>query len=154
MSLYGSATAESARVIGDGSGIHGGGGRLSVPLRLDATAPRCARVVVDGALAEWGLKGVAETAALIVSELVTNAVVHGCEPAALMLYTDPGADGGLLFVEVDDAGPAKPERRAAGFDAESGRGLVLVDALAADWGCEATGGGKRVWASIGIGAAS
>lgn len=150
MSLYASATATTARAVTDGCGVHGVGARISTPIALVPTAPGHARRIVNEALADWGLGHLEDTADLIVSELVTNALLHGQEPAALTLYTDPDADGGLLFIEVDDAGNHAPQLRDAAGDAEGGRGLVLVDALAEDWGTEATGVGKRVWASISL----
>lgn len=150
MSLYASAAAETARTVTDGCGVHGVGARVSTPIALVPTAPGHARRILNEALAEWGYGHIEDAADLIVSELVTNAVLHGAEPAQLTIYTDPGADGGLLFLEVDDAGDHTPELRAASADDESGRGLVLVKALSTDWGVEEIEDGKRVWASIAL----
>jgi anti-sigma regulatory factor (Ser/Thr protein kinase) len=127
--------------------------RVTVALALTVTAPRQARRVLDGALAEWGLGHLAEAADLLTSELVTNAVLHGAEPASLTIYTDREADGGLLFIEVDDANPDTPDLRGTDENAESGRGLMIVEAVAEDWGCDLTEAGKRVWASLAIGSA-
>ncbi|MGW1172140.1 ATP-binding protein [Kitasatospora sp. NPDC002543] len=105
----------------------------------------------------------AETVVLVVSELVTNAVVHtGC-PAVLMLclpVADAGEDadgprqGGRpapLRVEVADASRAAPTPRRAGADedATNGRGLELVELLCERWGWYPDGPGKRVWCEIG-----
>ncbi|MEV7774935.1 ATP-binding protein [Kitasatospora sp. NPDC086791] len=115
----------------------------------------------------------AETVVLVVSELVTNAVVHtGC-PAVLRLclpmtedVTGPDgaavADGTArvdgtaapLRVEVADASRAAPAPRHAGADedATNGRGLELVELLCERWGWYPDGSGKRVWCEIGLGA--
>lgn len=151
MSTYVSSPAATARAVTDGHGVHGISDRVSTPIALVDTAPRQARRILNEALAEWGLGHLADSADLIVSELVTNAVVHGQEPASLTLYVDPRADGGLLFVEVEDAGGTTPVPRVADVDDMDGRGLAIVDAVAEDWGCDPAGTGKRVWASLAIG---
>ncbi|MFJ2867092.1 ATP-binding protein [Kitasatospora sp. NPDC087314] len=105
---------------------------------------------------------VAETVVLVVSELVTNAVVHtGC-PAVLRLCLpveeDPaaGEPPGPLRVEVADASQAAPAPRHAGADedATNGRGLELVELLCERWGWYPDGSGKRVWCEIGAEARS
>jgi anti-sigma regulatory factor (Ser/Thr protein kinase) len=126
--------------------------RVATQFALTPTAPGHARRILDTALAEWGLGYLVDAADLIISELVTNAVVHGEAPAFLTVYTDREADGGLLFIEVDDAKDTVPQERDADDDAETGRGLQIVDAVAEDWGVETAGLGKRVWASLVIGA--
>jgi anti-sigma regulatory factor (Ser/Thr protein kinase) len=126
--------------------------RVSTQFALTRSAPHQARRILDAALAKWGLGHLADAADLITSELVTNAVMHGAEPAFLTIYTDREADDGLLFVEVQDAKDAMPLERDADDDAETGRGLQIVDALAAEWGTEPARLGKLVWASLAIGA--
>jgi anti-sigma regulatory factor (Ser/Thr protein kinase) len=125
--------------------------RVSAAFAIVDTAPMQARRILDGALAEWGLGHLADAADLVMSELVTNAVVHGLGPASLDVYVDRAADGGLLFIEVQDAGGVLPQRRDVGEDSVDGRGLLIVAALAEDWGVEPVGHGKRVWASLSIG---
>ncbi|MFC9324793.1 ATP-binding protein [Kitasatospora sp. NPDC057015] len=109
---------------------------------------------------------IAETLVLVVSELVTNAVVHtGC-PAVLRLLmpvdcttaAGPSPAGGArlfamvgpLRVEVADASQAAPAPRRAGDDedATNGRGLELVELLCDRWGWYPDGSGKRVWCEI------
>ncbi len=99
----------------------------------------------------------AETVVLVVSELVTNAVVHtGC-PAVLRLclpVTEDAREGGPavpLRVEVADASETAPAPRHAGADedATNGRGLELVELLCERWGWYPDGSGKRVWCEIG-----
>lgn len=100
----------------------------------------------------------AETVVLVVSELVTNAVVHtGC-PAVLRLCLPMSDDAaqpgpaGPLRVEVADASRTAPAPRHAGADedATNGRGLELVELLCERWGWYPDGSGKRVWCEIGV----
>lgn len=91
-----------------------------------------------------------ETLVLVVSELVTNAVVHtGC-PAVLRLVfpLDVEAETPAVRVEVADASDTPPQRRCAEGDAVGGRGLELVDCLCDRWGWYPDGSGKRVWCEI------
>lgn len=156
MSPYVSTSDSVTRIIADRRDTTGAAERVSAKLALTKTAPGHARRILDAALAEWGLGHLADAADLITSELVTNAVVHGIGPAGIGFYTDRTADGGLLFIEVEDSSSALPQARPVGEDDEAGRGLVLVDALAEDWGCEplADGQRKRVWASLALTGAS
>ncbi|MCX4747273.1 ATP-binding protein [Kitasatospora sp. NBC_01287] len=88
----------------------------------------------------------AETLVLVVSELVTNAVLHTGRPAVLRLSWPPAA--GPLRVEVADASGSAPAPRHATASATSGRGLELVELLCARWGWYPQGSGKLVWCEI------
>ncbi|MEV7016691.1 ATP-binding protein [Streptomyces sp. NPDC093991] len=92
----------------------------------------------------------AETLILLVSELVTNAVVHtGC-PAVLRLSL-PGADATgevAVRLEVADRSDRAPVPRCVGGEATGGRGLALVDGLADRWGWSTEGTGKRIWCEL------
>jgi len=102
----------------------------------------------------------AETLILLVSELVTNAVVHTGRPAVLRLSVpDAGSGpasgepplGGVVAtvrLEVVDASARAPRPRCAEGDDTDGRGLALVDGLADRWGWSAEGAGKRVWCEV------
>ena len=102
-----------------------------------------ARRFVAAALDGLGARGVHEVAALLTSELVTNAVVH--VGGTIRIRVTGGA--GTVRVGVEDTSPAKPQPREAGDRAVTGRGLNLVEQLAARWGVDDVdgGGGKVVW---------
>ncbi len=95
----------------------------------------------------------AETLLLLISELVTNAVVHtGCPAVLRMLFPeveacDTGANG-TVRVEVADASAKPPAPRHAQGDETGGRGLELVDGLADRWGWEREGAGKHIWCEV------
>ncbi|MFE3071845.1 ATP-binding protein [Streptomyces sp. NPDC059247] len=87
----------------------------------------------------------AETLVLLISELVTNAVVHtGCPAVLRMLF---GAEGGVR-VEVADRSDRPPRPRHAQGEDTNGRGLELVDGLADRWGWEPEGRGKNIWCEV------
>lgn len=82
-----------------------------------------------------------ESAVLLVSEMVTNAVRHGGPP----LVMEVDCDEVSLQVRVRDGSPALPVARTPADDDEGGRGLVLLDLLSHEWGVEHEPGGKAVW---------
>ncbi|MEV5798454.1 SpoIIE family protein phosphatase [Streptomyces collinus] len=99
--------------------------------------------VVDQ-LERWSLTGIAFTAELVVSELVTNAIRYGARPIRLRLIHDAAT----LIVEVSDTSHTAPHlRRAKTFD-EGGRGLLLVAQLTQRWGSRHTAEGKTIWAEL------
>ncbi|MFF8913633.1 ATP-binding protein [Streptomyces sp. NPDC015032] len=90
----------------------------------------------------------AETLILLISELVTNAVVHtGCPAVLRMLFGSTGA-AGTVRVEVADASCRPPQQRHAAGEDTGGRGLELVDGLADRWGWQPEGAGKRIWCEV------
>jgi two-component sensor histidine kinase len=96
----------------------------------------------------WGLAHLADTAALLVSELMTNSVRHARRPCGRLIGTRFERLESGVRIEVHDANDSRPERREVSAEEESGRGLVLVDALTGGhWGVSARDGvGKMVWA--------
>jgi anti-sigma regulatory factor (Ser/Thr protein kinase) len=89
-----------------------------------------------------------DTLVLLVSELVTNAVVHTGRPAVLHLSArGPACAVPVRLEVVDDSGRAPRPRRAADEDT-GGRGLELVELLADRWGWQREGTGKRVWCEL------
>lgn len=96
---------------------------------------------------------VAETLLLLISELVTNAVVHtGCPAVLRMLF--PSAPAAPVRVEVADTSVLPPSPRHADRDETGGRGLELVDGLADRWGWHPEGAGKQIWCEVDRGAAA
>jgi anti-sigma regulatory factor (Ser/Thr protein kinase) len=136
---------------------------LHTSLELGAlpTAVPCARLHARQVLWEWHLDELSETAELIVSELVTNAVqasvgltgsrrsgrwVPGTPPVRLWLSSDKER----VLIQVWDSSDRHPAPQQPGPDVESGRGLLLVESLSAEWGSypPERSSGKVVWALI------
>lgn len=108
-----------------------------------------ARRLLRRHLGVWGMAALADTAELVLSELATNAVRHASGPDDRLIETwfERMPDGSLR-IEVHDADESKPERQEASDYAESGRGLVLVEALTdGRWGVsDRERPGKMLWA--------
>lgn len=139
---------------------------LRTTLTGSPLAPGAARKLVRGALTEWAGLGppgteepgerLAQDVTLVVSELVTNAVVHAGTDVELAcrLEEDPEHPGGCraVVVEVSDRHPSRAPRDGASEPphgaAEYGRGLRLVAALADAWGVTYRRGTKTVWARL------
>ncbi len=102
---------------------------------------RQARRLVGEVVTRLGLPGsVRDDVRLLISELVTNAVLHGEGPVRIEVVVDSA-----ITCRVADGLPALPRPRDAALDDETGRGLLLLDALTDDWGSECTADGKVVW---------
>lgn len=115
-----------------------------VALTRDLQAVRRARALVQQQLAEMGLDDLADDVALVVSELVSNAVLHGGEPIRFSLTAVTTG----VRLAVTDSSANQPIRPLAGTEGMTGRGLQVVEALAVDWGCERLEAGKTVWAVL------
>ncbi|MGW4875675.1 ATP-binding protein [Streptomyces sp. NPDC004262] len=123
-------------------------GRLQCVLPFEATSaevPLLRRAAVRQ-LGQWGLPVVTDEAALLVTELATNVLKHVGEGVSATLILE--WRGERLRVEVHDKSRVVPTLRLAECDAECGRGLHLLTALAADWGTVLTPVGKGVWCEI------
>jgi anti-sigma regulatory factor (Ser/Thr protein kinase) len=124
------------------------------------TATACARLHAGSIAREWGLGELADIIELVVSELVTNAVQASVDHDGRPRYTDEhglacihlrlSTDGAAQLVEVWDENLGLPAPTQPGRDDESGRGLMLIDALAERWGWDLSpsGRGKVVWALV------
>ena len=110
-------------------------------------SPGVARQVARDALTSWQLTHLTDTAVLLISELVTNAVLHAkTDGSALALSLE--VRGRRLRIEVHDGDLHGPRPRVpSGLD-ESGFGFVLVNSLADNWGVRKTAVGKAVWAEL------
>ena len=95
-------------------------------------AVRAARRLLATTLEEWGLPHLVEHGTLLVSELVTNAILHARSDVAVEVRRDPE----VVRVLVHDAAARPPERRRHGPQAVTGRGLGLVEALSLRWGTD------------------
>ncbi|MFF0205775.1 ATP-binding protein [Streptomyces sp. NPDC005017] len=115
----------------------------------DPGAVRTARARVRGQLHIWDLDSVSDIAALLVSELVTNALRHATGPIGVRLVR-PDGPRGTLRVEVSDPLPEPPHERAARPEDESGRGLQLVASSSRRWGTRPGGSGKTVWFELAV----
>ncbi|MCX4744671.1 PAS domain-containing SpoIIE family protein phosphatase/ATP-binding protein [Kitasatospora sp. NBC_01287] len=115
----------------------------TLPLTGEGPMPARARRFTRSTLAAWGLAPLADFAELLVSELVTNALVHAQQPRRLRLFRDR-----MLTLEVADAGRQAPRLRPAGSEDEGGRGMYLINELAHRWGSRPTHDGKVVWAEL------
>ncbi|WP_432157444.1 ATP-binding protein [Streptomyces sp. bgisy153] len=123
------------------------GDRAEWSFPADPGAVRTARAVVRRQLGTWHLDGVSDTAALLVSELVTNALRHATGPIGVRLIRPAPRSGlgDILLVEVSDPLPEPPREREARPDDESGRGLQLVASASRRWGSRPDDTGKTVW---------
>lgn len=122
---------------------------MSVPASRDASielepttanipaARHFVREVLDG----WSI-AYPQAVPLLTSEAVTNAVVH----AGTLVHVHVSVDAGMLRVDVHDSSPDMPEPQEPSRGASGGRGLALIEGLAADWGVEQIqGDGKTLW---------
>lgn len=100
-----------------------------------------ARRFVSATLASWGCDAFDYVATLLVSELVSNVLLHAGTDLDVVLRRP---DGGIR-VEVHDRNHRLPARKHYSITSTTGRGLALVEDLARDWGAEVTAEGKFVW---------
>jgi hypothetical protein len=114
--------------------------RLELP--PEPTSPRLARQFVTTTLVAAGHDDLVDVATLLVTELVTNAVLHA--RTALEVEIGDGATSGVRFA-VSDRSPALPRARHNSIAAATGRGLRMVDTLSGGWHADRTTTGKRVW---------
>ncbi|MEV6650931.1 SpoIIE family protein phosphatase [Streptomyces sp. NPDC051219] len=115
-------------------------------LAIDPREAGRARRLVAAQLDDWGLEEVAETAAMLAGEVVTNALRHAHSRHVELRLVRTAT----LLCEVEDDDHTLPTLLSAGPEAESGRGLRIVSALAREWGTSRTGAGKTVWFELSL----
>lgn len=113
-------------------------------LRPVPASAALARLFVERTLGDWGCNGLLDASRLLVSELVTNAVLHARTDVELSVRLVPRG----VRVEVSDGSSGAPVVRHYEDEAMTGRGLALVEELASTWGVDERAGGKTVWFEI------
>ncbi|MGW7825302.1 ATP-binding SpoIIE family protein phosphatase, partial [Streptomyces puniciscabiei] len=120
--------------------------------RHDLHGVQIARHFIREQLHSWGFDAVADELELMASEVVTNALIHADSSVDLRLREYPDH----LRLEVRDADPTPPvpapimASEEANQTSEHGRGLIIVDGLATQWGNSPSGRGKTVWLEVAI----
>jgi anti-sigma regulatory factor (Ser/Thr protein kinase) len=148
-------TGAEAAFLAGAESADTGGWPLRTYLELAAlpTAVPCARLHAKNVLHEWHIGPLADTVELVVSEIVTNAVrasaavaQHGIGIPTTKVWLT--SDGRRVLIQVWDSDSHRPAPQQADLTAESGRGLLLVQTLSAEWGYYTHDGqaGKIVWA--------
>jgi MEDS: MEthanogen/methylotroph, DcmR Sensory domain len=107
-------------------------------------APRAARHFVLTVLDEWGAGHLRDDAALVVTELTTNAVLHARSSFRVVVSAAPAS----VRISVADDSPVAPGRQDFSLAGNSGRGLGLVSAVCRQWGTTHLEAGKVVWAEL------
>jgi DNA-binding NarL/FixJ family response regulator len=144
------ATALAAEIRAVAAAVAAVGAGTSAALMhvgSDKLAPRAARRFVNDVLTERGFDDVLDTVELLVTEVVTNAVVHARSEADVVVRLLPGA----VRVEVRDGDDSFPVRRSSRLDQPGGRGFELVEQLSRSWGIDMLDVGKRVWFEVPAG---
>jgi len=153
MSIAASMHPDSARTDSDRAGeepVRTAG--LDLPAAPESAG--AARHFAHAILVEWRLPALADDVDLVISELITNALLHAradrrVSPHAIVRL-DLEYAGDSLVCRVADGSALPPAPEQAGDTAESGRGLLLVEALSAAWGWSHEAHGKVVWARFDV----
>jgi anti-sigma regulatory factor (Ser/Thr protein kinase) len=129
--------------------------RSHLELAALPSAVACARGHVRSVVLEWGMPDLADTAALVTTELVTNAIraseslrINAALDIVPVVRISLVSDRVSILLRVWDGGDGTPVRHDAGPADESGRGLMIIDTLGAEWGAYRTPDGKIVWVII------
>lgn len=132
---------DEAREAGIATGDPDDHRRAQIDLPANLASGSRARVFLADHLCRWEVETLLDTAQLLTTELVANAVIHARSAVSVTARLAPDR----LRVEVADTGAGALAMREAGPDDTGGRGLLLIEALAAAWGTSADGDGKLVW---------
>lgn len=139
---HGTVGGGVGRLHGDSAHPRVKSSTVSVTLDAAPAAAGLARQLLADACRSAALPAhLSEDAVLLISELVTNVVIHGGAQARVSVTTD---DGGVR-VDVSDDGRGRPQIPAPDPLAEHGRGLLLLEACATCWGVHDNHPGKTVW---------
>jgi anti-sigma regulatory factor (Ser/Thr protein kinase) len=111
-----------------------------------ASAPQLARTFLRATLETWELDGFGAVTELLASELVSNVVVHVKSPMTLRATRKPST----IRIEVEDPSPTLPQLQHADTSQPSGRGILIVDAFADEWGAESYQDHKVVWFELDV----
>lgn len=114
-------------------------------LACDPSSVRTGRQFVSVQLSHWGYDGATFTACLLVSELITNAVLHARTDVRLVL----DEDSDVVRIAVHDSSARPVRRRRHSVQSGTGRGLRLVEQMSRAWGVDASPPGKVVWFDLG-----
>ena len=154
MSIATSMQPESARTDSDRPGEEPA---RTAGLDLPATPESAgtARHFAHAQLAEWRLAALVDDVDLVISELITNALLHAradrrVSPRATIRLDLEYTGNNTLYCRVADDSALPPAPEQAGDTAESGRGLLLVEALSTAWGWSHEAPGKVVWARFDL----
>ncbi|PRY10842.1 ATP-binding SpoIIE family protein phosphatase [Kineococcus rhizosphaerae] len=141
-------TDDAALLVATFTGADAGRLEASLWLPPDIRAVAAAREFLRDRLTAWSTDELLDEAELVLSELVTNALVHTGGGAGLALRFD-GAHR-RLTISVEDSSTRSPHERAMSPDALGGRGLGIVEAVADAWGVRVGEQGKTVWADLAV----
>lgn len=119
---------------------------LQLVLPVSEHSVRLARRVARTVLAAWQLQDTQETAVLLLSELVMNAIQHARDTGRIVVELE--AVKSCLRMEIANQEPRWPQPRTPDESGESGFGFLLLDALASKWGVRQTATGRAVWAEL------
>ncbi|RKS77872.1 serine phosphatase RsbU (regulator of sigma subunit) [Motilibacter peucedani] len=140
---------DAALLVVDYAGVPSQVKEAHLELAPDMRSVGEARDYLRTTLDAWEIpQDVEDSAELIVSELVTNALLHTGAPAVLVLRYDTG--GELLALGVEDTSTRHPQPRELSDDSLTGRGMFIVEALAERWWVAPAGDGKTVWADLAV----
>jgi anti-sigma regulatory factor (Ser/Thr protein kinase) len=120
--------------------------RIETQFPSTETSPALARAFLRSALQTWQLDGFGEVTELLTDELVSNVVLHVDAPITLRAICQPER----IRVEVDDPSTEPPRLMHPDRDTTRGRGILLIDSLATDWGTDVHDDGKTVWFEIDV----
>lgn len=121
---------------------------VETQLPSTTSSPQLARAFLRGALHTWQLDGFGDVTELLVTELVANVVLHVGAPMTVRVSRGPER----MRVEIEDPSVELPTVHHPDVADEHGRGVLLVDQLADEWGAEAwpDGSGKTVWFELDV----